>query len=124
MKSLKIISSGLIGAVLSAQNVLAADESNSFNLGSMFKSAASGVDTTFQGPLNWFYANLSHLYLAVPILVVLIIVIVHSFGAHGHGRDANATVQAENKITKVLTLVVTGAIVAGIIYVFGTKFIL
>lgn len=117
---------GAVSSVLSASNALAASDSgSSYNLGEMYSSLVSGVDKTFQGPLQWVYGNLAHLFLAIPILVIMIIVITKSgILGHGHGRDAAQVVQGEQQITHVLKLVITGAIVCGLIYVVGTQFIL
>lgn len=125
MRKFKRLLLGAVSSVLSTSNVLAASDSgSSYNLGNMYDTLVSGVDKTFQAPLQWVYSNLSHLFLAVPILVIMIIVITKSGIFGGHGRDASQIVQGEQQITHVLKLVVTGAIVCGVIYVVGTQFIL
>jgi hypothetical protein len=129
MFSMKLTKKVIYGAVSSllfaSSNAFAANNTGmSYNLGSMFGSLVSGVDAQFQDPLNWIYNNLAHLFLLVPIIVVMIIVITKSGVFGGHGRDASQVAQAEQQITHVLKIVGTGVIVCGIIYAVGTKFIL
>ena len=125
MSKTKQIIYGVVGTLLSASNALAASNNgSSYNLGNMYDVLVSGVDKTFQAPLTWVYSNLAHLFLAIPILVIMIIVITKSGIFGGHGRDASQVAQGEQQISHVLKLVITGAIVCGLIYVIGTQFIL
>jgi hypothetical protein len=134
MKSIKNVISGAVSSLLFASNAFAANAQNTgqemvkngitYNLGSMFGNLVSGVDAQFQDPLNWVYNNLAHLFLLVPIIVVMIIVITKAGVFGGHGRDASQIAQGEQQITHVLKLVGTGVIICGLIYIVGTKFIL
>jgi hypothetical protein len=125
MSKLTQFTLGAVSTLLSASNALGATGSSStFNIGQMYGKLVSGVDSEFQAPLQWVYNNLSHLFLAVPMIVVMIIVITKSGIFGGHGRDASTVVQGEQQISHVLKLVITGAVVCGLIYVVGTQFIL
>lgn len=97
MSKTKQIIYGVVGALLSASNAFAASNngSSSYNLGNMYDVLVSGVDKTFQTPLTWVYSNLAHLFLAIPILVIMIIVITKSGIFGGHGRDASQVAQGE-----------------------------